>query len=66
MIDGSGAISQIQGGGEITFTFEGTGWGHNVGMSQYGAREMAKQGFGYQEILKFYYRGTEVMNLSQL
>lgn len=66
VIDGSGIVSQIAGGGEITFTFAGTGWGHNVGMSQYGAREMAKQGFGYQEILKFYYRGTEVMNLSQL
>ncbi len=42
-------------GGEKVFTFNGTGWGHNVGMSQWGAYAMAKQGFGYQDILNFYY-----------
>ena len=66
IIDGSGNVTQFSGGGELSFTFAGTGWGHNVGMSQYGAREMAKQGFTYREILKFYSRGTEVMNLSEL
>lgn len=42
------------------FTITGTGWGHNVGMSQWGANAMAKQGKTYDEILKFYYTGIEL------
>lgn len=38
-----------------SFTITGTGNGHNVGMSQYGAKAMAEAGCGYEEILKFYY-----------
>lgn len=37
------------------FTITGTGSGHNVGMSQYGAKAMAEQGYTYDEILAFYY-----------
>ena len=43
-----------------SFTFIGKGWGHNVGMSQYGAYAMAKQGKNYLEILQFYYTGITV------
>lgn len=43
------------------FTFEGRGYGHGVGMSQYGAMEMAKQGYSYEEILKHYYTGVDIM-----
>ncbi len=35
------------------------GFGHGVGMSQYGAEQMALQGYKYDEILKYYYQGTE-------
>jgi stage II sporulation protein D len=42
--------------------FEGHGWGHGVGMSQWGAYEMAKQGKTYNDILKFYYTGVEIKN----
>lgn len=42
------------------YTFSGRGWGHNVGMSQYGAKAMAEQGFHYQQILQFYYTGVTV------
>ncbi|MEG1988378.1 MAG: SpoIID/LytB domain-containing protein [Oscillibacter sp.] len=38
-----------------TFTITGTGSGHNVGMSQYGAKAMAEQGYSYEDILHFYY-----------
>ncbi len=38
----------------------GTGYGHRIGMSQDGAIEMAKQGFDFEEILKFYYSGVEI------
>ena len=40
------------------FTFTTTGAGHGVGMSQYGANVMAKQGSTYVEILMHYYPGT--------
>ena len=36
------------------------GYGHGVGMSQYGANEMAKSGFKYDEILKYYYSGIKI------
>ncbi|MFD0771917.1 SpoIID/LytB domain-containing protein [Bacillus sp. CGMCC 1.60114] len=37
---------------------QGKGNGHGVGLSQYGAQQMARLGKGYQEILSFYYPGT--------
>ena len=42
------------------FLIDGRGWGHGVGMSQYGARGYAQAGWGYQRILTHYYRGTTV------
>lgn len=39
------------------------GYGHGVGMSQYGANEMAKEGFTYRDIIKYYYKGVEISNL---
>ena len=44
-----------------TVSFVTRGYGHGVGMSQYGANEMAKLGYNYKEILKYYYKGTEIM-----
>ncbi len=46
--------------GEKVFTFQGAGWGHNVGMSQFGAYAMALQGMSYLDILTFYYPGIEI------
>ncbi len=43
-----------------TFIFSGEGWGHGVGMSQYGAKGMAMAGFDYNEILTHYYTGTHI------
>ncbi|MBI5145516.1 MAG: SpoIID/LytB domain-containing protein, partial [Candidatus Omnitrophica bacterium] len=40
--------------------FEGYGWGHGVGLCQWGAYFMAKQGFNYQQILQYYYPETNV------
>ena len=36
------------------------GWGHGVGMSQYGANGMAKEGYNYKQILTHYYQGIEI------
>ena len=39
------------------------GYGHGVGMSQYGANGMAKEGYTYDEILKHYYTGIEISKI---
>ena len=38
--------------------FQGRGWGHGVGLSQYGAKEMGERGYSYREILAHYYPRT--------
>jgi len=38
--------------------FEGRGWGHGVGLSQFGAKGMAERGYGYAQILAHYYPGA--------
>ena len=43
-----------------SFTFKVSGVGHLVGLSQYGANEMAKRGSGYEEILKKYFTSVEI------
>jgi stage II sporulation protein D len=43
-----------------TFTVEGRGYGHGRGMSQYGAEGAARQGLSHEQILRFYYPGTEL------
>ncbi len=42
------------------YTFTGRGWGHGVGMCQYGAFGLAKMGVKYDEIIKHYYTGVEL------
>ena len=39
------------------------GYGHGVGMSQYGALAMAKKGYNYEKILKYYYQGVEISKI---
>lgn len=41
----------------LQVTITGSGWGHGLGMSQYGALGLAKKGYSYQDILKYYYTG---------
>lgn len=43
-----------------TVVIKGSGYGHGLGMSQYGANAMAKSGKKYDEILKFYYKGITI------
>ena len=47
---------------EGTFTFSVTGYGHGVGMSQYGANAMAAAGRTWQEIVCHYYTGITIQN----
>ena len=47
-----------------TYTLKAGRYGHGVGMSQYGAMEMARQGFAYDSILGFYYPGCTNVKLN--
>ncbi len=42
---------------------QGAGWGHGVGLCQIGAAVMATRGFSAEEILKHYFRGTEIQKI---
>ncbi|WP_261808164.1 SpoIID/LytB domain-containing protein [Paenibacillus sp. N3.4] len=42
------------------FVFRGTGYGHGLGMSQWGARGYAEQGYDYKKILQAYYTGVNI------
>ncbi|MCX7758138.1 MAG: SpoIID/LytB domain-containing protein [bacterium] len=45
--------------------FEGTGFGHGVGLCQFGANTLAKNGFNYQDIIKYYYKNVEIIDLGR-
>ena len=46
--------------GEPVFVISGRGWGHGVGMSQWGANGFARRGTSYDRILAHYYRNTSI------
>ncbi len=46
-----------------SFIFKGKGYGHGVGLCQWGAQQMAKKGRTYKEILKYYYPGTTIQRI---
>ena len=51
--------------GDNYFLVQGGGHGHGAGMSQYGAKYLAKQGLSYEEILKHYYKEVDITYLYQ-
>lgn len=57
----SNYFSIVQKDEEVTITTKG--YGHGVGLSQYGAEAMSKLGFTYDEILKYYYQGVVLEKL---
>src|SRR5262249_60417994 len=52
--------SRAPGGPNAAFVISGRGWGHGVGMRQYGAYGYAQHGFTYAKILAHYFPGTEL------
>ena len=53
-------VDKIDDDGEITYRFIGGGYGHGVGMSQWGAGKMSSLGYRYDEILNHYYSGIRL------
>ncbi len=52
--------------GATEFTFDGRGYGHGIGMSQYGAKGMAADGATAEEILAHYYQGIDLLPFSSV
>ena len=59
----------------VSFTFQGSGWGHGVGLSQYGAKGLTELGAGFcsntsscssNEVVSYYFQGTSVNQLSEI
>jgi stage II sporulation protein D len=46
--------------------FEGKGYGHSLGMSQEGAMRMTKLGYSYTDVLNFYYRNIQIIDMRKL
>lgn len=60
VISSSGISTLKNNSSDSDYSFEGRGWGHGIGMSQYGAKQMAQEGYEYDEILKHYYTGVTI------
>jgi stage II sporulation protein D len=54
---------ETAGAASGTITIRGKGWGHGVGMSQWGAKRMAEKGWDYRKILGHYYPQTRLKQL---
>ncbi|MBI3312179.1 MAG: SpoIID/LytB domain-containing protein, partial [Candidatus Omnitrophica bacterium] len=59
----STAFTVVRQGEE--FMLEGQGWGHGVGLCQWGAAELAQRGFSAREILAFYYPHADLIRLGE-
>ncbi|MBI4258937.1 MAG: SpoIID/LytB domain-containing protein [Actinobacteria bacterium] len=54
------ALPAPRAGADSTFTFHGMGWGHRIGMSQWGAYGLALEGWSAGAIVRHFYTGTTV------
>ena len=59
-------IDVIKKESDDSFSFSGRGFGHGVGMCQIGAKQLAEEGKKYDEILRFYYPGTEIVDYQKI
>jgi len=72
---GDGVLNVLTASGKYTtkatvkgtnFIFDGRGWGHGVGLSQWGMEDMAELGYKYDEILKKFYTGISIENITNV
>lgn len=64
-IDRTARLESTYSSSPASFIFNGRGYGHGVGMSQYGAREMANQGYDYKDIIRHYYTSVEIEDINR-
>lgn len=60
LLAAAGGASAPAASADVDWVVRGAGFGHGIGMSQYGAYGMAREGWSHQRILRHYYRGTEL------
>lgn len=59
-------LQTMKSGGNVSgFILQGGGFGHGVGMSQYGAKYLAEAGYDYQYILTYYYENVTIKTLPE-
>ncbi|MBS3946965.1 MAG: SpoIID/LytB domain-containing protein [Dethiobacter sp.] len=56
----NGTLHRVVSRVPMAFSFQGRGWGHGVGMSQWGAFEKARRGLNFEQILRFYFQGITI------
>ncbi len=61
----SNLITKIKTNDQGAFVFRGRGWGHGVGMCQYGMKYLGEIGYGYQQILEYYFPGAQITRLKE-
>ncbi|MBR6524031.1 MAG: SpoIID/LytB domain-containing protein [Clostridia bacterium] len=61
--DGLNIRSTPSGGSK--FVISGRGYGHGVGMSQWGAKHMSEKGYSFEDILKYYFKGIELRSYTE-
>lgn len=66
VISGSGTVTTLPVSENSNYIISGTGWGHGVGLSQYGARDMANNGYLWHEIATFFFPGAYLAKLNDL
>jgi stage II sporulation protein D len=59
----SNLITKIRTNDAGAFVFKGKGWGHGVGLCQYGMKYLGEIGYDYHQILDYYYPGAQVVKL---
>lgn len=53
-------VAAVGGNTPSSFSFAGRGWGHGLGLSQWGAKGLAEKGYGYMQILGHYFPGAQL------
>lgn len=59
----SNLITKITTNDAGDYVFKGRGWGHGVGLCQYGMKYLGELGYSYREILSYYYPGSQVLSV---
>ena len=64
---GSSAVTETltASGSSGTFVFIGRGWGHGVGLSQFGTKDLGELGYDYETIFRAYYSGAEIISYTE-
>lgn len=60
LLQGGTFVTSVNKNDVSEVSFSGSGWGHGLGLSQYGANSLAKIGYSYEDILNFYYTNITI------